>query len=383
MTRPALRSPLSAPEVAIVGGGIIGVSVAYYAAKRGASVALFEAGTLSSGASGAAAGMLNAQAEAHSPGAMLDLMLRSREMHHDLGPELYEATGLDPEHVWAGTLRIAMDDEFAARLKKSHGWQTKRGLAAKLLSGDDARSLEAHISDEALAGLFLPDDGQVNPRRLVAALAFAARRNGAYIAEHTPVRRLILTGDAVGGVVTDAGEVSAGCVVLAGGFATGALLAPLGVEVPVFPVRGETVTLGDAAHHLGANVWDAGCYIVPKRDGRVVIGATEDPGNPDRRPTLGGVSQLSSAAVKLLPGLSDATFSGAWGGLRPGTPDESPILGGAGGPDGLLLATGTYRNGILLSPAVGASVAALAVGEEPETDLSPFALSRFSELSGA
>lgn len=364
-------------DVAVIGGGVIGCSVAYHAAKLGARVALFEADTLSSGASGAAAGMLNAQAEAHSPGPMLDLMLKSRTMHHTLGPELYEATNLDPEHVWDGTLRVAHEESFAAKLKESYEWQRERGLAAKWLSGEDIRGIEASVSKGAICGMFLPDDGQVNSRRLVGAMSKAARKKGANIYEHSPVRRLVSSGDSITGIETDSGEIAAGCVVLAGGYASGSLLAPLGVGVPVFPVKGETVTLSGASHHLSANVWDDGCYVVPKRDGRVVIGATEVPDDTDRRPTLGGVSQLTGAATKLLPSLAGATFSGAWGGLRPGTPDELPILGGIEGLGGFLLATGTYRNGILLAPVIGSAIAALALGGEPDLDLSPFALSRF------
>ncbi|AHY45868.1 glycine oxidase ThiO [Rubrobacter radiotolerans] len=369
-------------DVVVVGGGVIGLSVAYHAARRGASVALFEADALASGASGAAAGMLNAQAEAQAPGPMLDLMLRSRELHHTLGPELLDATGLDPEYVWSGTLRVACDDAFATALGESFHWQRKRGLAARWLSGDEVRKLDPGVCDGALAGLFLPEDGQVESRRLSRALALAATKNGAELREHVRVTQLLrgVRKERITGVETDSGAVRSGCTVLAGGSASGTLLSPLGVEIPLFPVKGETITLAGVFREPGPNVWDSGCYVVAKRDGRVVVGATERPHETDRRPTLDGVAHLTRAAGRLLPGLSGATFAGAWGGLRPATPDKLPVLGEPEGLEGLLLASGTYRNGILLAPAVGAALAARALGEKEGTqvDLSPFAPGRFS-----
>lgn len=371
-----------AVDVAVVGGGVIGCSVAHHAARHGASVRLLEAKEMGAGASGAAAGMLAAQGEAHEPGPFLDLLLRGREAHRSLGEEIREATGLDPEYAWEGTLRIATDEESRERLREDHLWQEDRGLAAHWLEGDEARELEPALSPETVAALHLPEDGQVNSPRLVRALALAAARKGARIEEYARAVGLVVEGSRVTGVRTPEGEVAAGCVVLAGGEGSAALAGGIGVRVPVRPVKGQILSVVPRYLPVKANVWGGRCYVVPKRDGRVVIGATVEPGVHDPRPTLGGLAALSGAAVDLVPELSGAAFADAWGGLRPGTPDGLPILGPVEERDGLLIATGHHRNGVLLAPITGEAVAALALGEEPPFDLSPFVPGRFAGVVG-
>lgn len=368
-------------DVAVIGGGVIGCSVAYHAARRGASVALFEARQIGSGASGAAAGMLAAQAEAREPGPFLDLLLESREMHRAFGEELYEETSLDPEYVWAGTLRAALDEGPVEELRARHLWQRRHGLSARWMSGDEARELEPALSSRTVAALYLPEDGQVNSPRLVRSLSLAAARSGARVEEFTKVCGLVVEGSTITGVRTSAGETAAGAVVLAGGASSASLVSDLGVEVPVHPVKGEILAAVPPSLPIKANVWDERCYMVPKRDGRVVIGATEEPGVRDPRPTLGGVAALSGAAVRLVPEISAATFASAWGGLRPGTPDNLPVLGPVDGVEGLMLATGHYRNGVLLAPLTGEVISALALGETPTTDISPFSAHRFTRAA--
>jgi glycine oxidase len=248
-------------------------------------------------------------------------------MHKTLSGELYEETGLDPEHVWSGTLRLALGERFAEELSRVHRWQEEAGLPARWLDGDEARELEPGISRGAVAALYLPEDGQVNSPRLVRALALAAVRRGAEISEAEPAVGFLRDGERITGVRTVRREVAAGSVVLAGGSASGQLAASLGLRLPVHPVKGEILSVITRRTPVEANVWDERCYLVPKRDGRVVIGATEEPGVHDRRPTLGAVAALSSAATELVPNLSGVAFAGAWGGLRPGTPDGRPILG--------------------------------------------------------
>ena len=197
--------------------------------------------------------------------------------------------------------------------------------------------------------------------------------------EATRVEGLVVEGRRVTGISTTRGEIPAGAVVLAGG-ASGALLSnQLGVHLPVHPVKGEILAVNARPAPIKANAWDSECYVVPKRDGRIIVGATEEPGVYDRRPTLGGVAHLSRAAVDLVPELSRAPFASAWGGLRPGTPDGKPILGPVEGWEGLFLATGHYRNGVLLSAVTGENIAALALGENSPFDISPFSQGRFAE----
>lgn len=368
-----------AVDVAIVGGGVIGCSVAYHATRRGARVALVEAERIGSGASGAAAGMLNAQAEAHEPGPFLDLLLSSRRLHEPLGEELYEATGLDPEYVWAGTLRVATDEASRETFAAEYSWQRERGLAARWLDADEVRELEPNLSPESVAALYLPEDGQVNPPRLVQALALGATFRGARLMEATRVEGLVVEGRKITGIRTARGKIPVGAVVLADGASSTLLSDELSVHLPVHPVKGEILAANARPAPIKANVWNSECYVVPKRDGRVIIGATEEPGVYDRRPTLGGMAHLSRAAANLVPELSHAPFASAWGGLRPGTPDGRPILGPVEGWEGLFLATGHYRNGVLLSAVTGESIAALALREASPFDISPFSQGRFAQ----
>jgi glycine oxidase len=321
--------------------------------------------------------MLVAQAEAHEPGPFLDLLLLSRELHKPLGEELYEQTGLDPEYVWSGTLQVATDMPSREIYSAKYSWQKDQDLTAQWLDAGEARKLEPNISPESIAALYLSEDGQVNPPRLVRALAFGATLGGAKIMEATRVSRFVVEGHRVTGVKTTRGTISAGTIVLASGALSALLSDDLGIHLPVYPVKGELLAVNVRPAPITANIYNSHCYIVPKRDGRVIIGATEEPGVYDRRPTLGSVASLSRAAVELIPTLSHAPFASAWGGLRPGTPDSRPILGSVEGWEGLLIATGHYRNGVLLSAVTGEIIAALALGEPSLADISPFLHQRF------
>ena len=360
-------------DVAVVGGGVIGLSVAYHAARRGAGVVLFEAEEIGSGASGALAGMLSGQGEAEGPGPLRELLLRGRDHHKILEPTLYEDTGLDPGYAWNGALRTATDEASVEVLAGEHSLHRGRNLPSKLLRGDEARELEPALSREVVAGLHLPEDGNVNPPHLVRALAQGARRHGAEIREFDRATGLLTQRDRVVGVRTARGEVAAGTVVLAGGPTSGLLSESLGVRLALYPVKGQLLETRITRVPIRANVWNHGTfYLVPKRDGRVIVGATEEPEVWDRRPTLGGVAELSQAALALVPGLADALFVRSWGGLRPTTPTGAPILGPVAGWGGLLLATGHHRNGVLLSGITGETLAALALDETPPIDVSPF-----------
>ena len=363
-----------AADVAVVGGGVIGLSVAYHAARRGAKVVLFEAEEIGAGASGALAGMLSGQGEAEGPGPLRELLLRGRESHKVLGPKLYEDSGLDPGYVWNGALRTATDEASAEVLDGEHSLHRERNLTSEKLSGDEARELEPALSKEVVAGLHLPEDGNVNPPHLARALAQGAIGHGAEIREFERASGLLTQGNhVVAGVRTAWGDFAAGTVVLAGGPASGLLSEGLGIRLPLYPVKGQLLETRLTPVPIKTNVWNHGTfYLVPKRDGRVIVGATEEPEIWDRRPTLGGVAELSRAALALVPGLADAVFLRSWGGLRPTTPTGAPILGPAAGWEGILLAIGHHRNGVPLSGISGEILSALAVGEPSPVDLSPF-----------
>jgi glycine oxidase len=374
---------ISSADVAVVGGGAIGCSIAYHAAGRGAKVVLLEAERLGSGSSGALAGMLSGQAETEKSEPMRDLMIRGREYHKELAQDLYETTSLDPGYVWDGALRTARDGASEMRLREEHSWNESAGLAFEWLSGDEARELEPELSPNVTAGLYLPDDGQVNPPQLLNALAIGAAIRGAELMEATRVIGFVTEDQRVTGLRTTRGRISTGTVVVACGAFSNVLSEQLGIELPVYPLKGEMLVTNMWPSPIRANVWDsANFYVVPKKDGRVIIGATEEPNVHDRSPTLGGVADLSRAAVDLIPTLSGAAFVSTWGGLRPATPSGLPVLGPAGGWEGLLLATGHFRNGVLLSAITGQIIGALALGEASPVEISPFLHERLEEGEG-
>jgi glycine oxidase len=369
-------------EVVVIGGGAIGCSVAYHAAARGARVTLLEAEELGSGSSGALAGMLSGQGEREQPGPLRDFLIRGREYHRTFAQDLYEVTGLDSGYVWDGALRTATDEASKEKLLEEHSWHEEENLPYEWLSGDDVRELEPALSPEIIAGLYLPEDGQVNPRPLVKALALGAVARRAKIFENTLVTGFLTEGDRVTGVRTTQGGVSAGVVVLAGGAYSDPLSEQLGLRLPVYPLKGQLMVLNARPVPIKANVWDSGnFYVVPKKDGRVIVGATEEPDVYDPRPTLGGVSELSRHALRLVPKLAEALFVGAWGGLRPATPSGSPILGPVDGLEGLLLATGHFRNGVLLSAITGEIISALALADLSPVDISPFLYNRLEDAT--
>ena len=361
-------------DLAIIGGGAVGCSVAYHAASRGARVVLFEAQEIGSGSSGALAGMLSGQGEAEKPGPLQDLLVQGREYHRTFAQELYETTGLDPGYVWDGALRTATDEVSKESLLKEHSWHEEANLPSEWLSGDEARELEPALSPEIIAGLYLPEDGQVNPRPLVQALVQGAALKGAKIHEATRVTEFVTEGERVIGVhTTTQGVVMAGTVVLAAGAFSGLLSEQLDVWLPLYPLKGQLLVLNTRPVPIKANIWDSGnSYVVPKKDGRVIVGATEEPDVHDTRTTLGGIAELSHVALGLVPKLAEASFGGAWAGLRPATPSGNPILGPVDEWDGLLLATGHFRNGVLLSAITGEIISALVLGEPSPMDISPF-----------
>jgi glycine oxidase len=325
--------------------------------------------------------MLSGQGEAEKPGPLQKFLITGREYHRQFEPRLYDSTGLDPGYVWDGALRTATDEDSALKLREEHSWHEGEGLPSVLVSGDEARELEPALSKEVVAGLYLADDGNVNPRSLTRALGATAR--GAEILEYTRVTGFTTREGRVTGVRTTRGDFAAGVVVLAAGALSGLLSDQLGVKLPVFPMTGQLLVTEVRRPPIKANVWDSGnfFYVVPKRDGRVIVGATEEPGMFDRRPTLGGLNELSRSALALVPTLAEAEFVATWGGLRPATPSGYPLLGPLEEGDGLLLATGHHRNGLLLSAITGDILSRVILDEPTPVDISPFPHKNHSDVT--
>jgi glycine oxidase len=369
-------------DVVVVGGGVIGCCVAYYLARGGANVTLLERGHLASGASGVAAGMLAPQVEAPFADEFFEVALKGRAEHDPLAQELYADVGLDVEYRRTGILRVARTEAERVELERMLRWQSARGLAAEWIDAvhlGECEPLLKGVAARLLAGgLWLADESQVRGPRLVQALANAAIKRGAHIHEATAVLGLCTTAGRVSGVRTTSGLIGADVVVLAAGVWSPPLVEDVGIALPVAPVKGQILSLravGKSPHQV---LWCGEAYLVPRPDGEIVLGATEEEGNYDTRPTLSGLNRLSEAALEVVPAVGGFTVDGFWSGLRPAAPDRFPIVGWAPATEGLFLATAHYRNGILLGPLTGRRVAAHILEHAPLQELQPFGLERFS-----
>jgi glycine oxidase len=369
-----LRSPEppAGADVLIVGAGVIGCALARELAGRGAAVTVIERGEPGSEASWAAAGMLAPQAEGLARGPFFDLALESRGLYPAWTAKLTEESGMDVGYRRAGILRCVLPGGVFDR--DVFEWQGRDGLAVEVKdAGEIAAMTGGSVSREIREGIFFPDDAVVDNRRLTMALRIAAERRRVAFAIRRTASRLLVRGGRCAGVETDQGTMEAAQVVNAAG--AWASFDPA-FPVPVEPVHGQIVEVESPAPAVAAVVESEDVYVVP-RGGSWLLGSTAERIGFEKRVTAGAVARLLAAATRLLPALEGAAFLRAWSGLRPGTPDGLPVLG-RGALPGLFLATGHFRNGILLAP-----VTALALADElagaGARDLTPFAISRFEE----
>lgn len=351
-------------DVIIVGGGVIGASIAYHLAKRGQSVTLLERSRLGTEASTAAAGMLGAQSEMEDTGPLFQWGRHSRAMFPELSGELRSLTGIDIGLVREGLLNVALSDAQEQELRAREKLQRAAGEKAEWLSAAAAAELEPALSKATRGALYLPGDGQVEAPQLAAAFAQAARVLGAKLQEFAQVQGLLTEGDRVIGVMTSEGALYSDHVVVAAGTWSGQFLAGSGIDLPVYPVKGECFSVLTEKRELLKTLFTPGCYIVPKAGGRLLVGATVVPHSYDRKVSLAGLTELMARAKQLMPAIGEAEWEKAWSGLRPQTPDGLPYIGEIPMYKGLFAACGHYRNGILLSPITGKVIAQLVSGED-------------------
>ena len=368
---------LDTTDVAVIGGGIMGCAVALRLAQRGVSVTVVERAIPGAEASSAAAGILGPQMEAEGAGPLLDLGLMSRALYPSLANELHDATGIDVGYDRSGVLLAALDDagerELAARL----AWQQARALRVVQLAGAALAEHEPALGPDVRAALMFPDDAQVNARELARAFSQAAAGAGARFLTGRYVRRVCIEGGAATGIELDGEVLRAGTVVVAAGSWSG-LVEGAGVPATVVrPARGQLVSIETRPplfRHVIA-VQGRG-YLVPRRDGTVLAGSTVEMAGFRKEVTVGGLAAILTLARTLVPALSDAPVTGSWSNFRPFTEDHLPVLG-ATPVRGLVLATGHFRNGILLAPITAEAIAELVATGRSAIDLAPFSLSRF------
>jgi glycine oxidase len=383
--RPA--SNVSRPNVAIIGAGIVGLAIAWRLAARGVSVQVFDRGAAGAGASHAAAGMLAACAEAE-PGeeALVALGRESQARWPAFAAELLEVSGIDVELRPEGTLLLALTADDQARLSHQLVFQQKLGLPLQWISAAETRRREPHLAGKLAGAVFSPEDTQVDNRKLVGALRVAAEAAGASITEYRAVSAISSRGGRVDGIVlADGSKVAADVVVLAAGAWSRSIdgLDPQ-LRPPVRPIKGQMLALrtDPAAPLLTHVVWAPGAYLVPRRDGRLLVGATVEEKGYDSSLTAGGMLSLLEAAWRAVPAIEDLPIDEMWVGHRPGSRDDAPILG-AGPIDGLIYATGHHRNGILLAPITADTIARLALDDVVDAAIRPFGIERFGSFPAA
>ena len=369
-------------DAIIVGAGVIGLSSAWRAAQRGLRVLVLDRERPGAGASGVAAGMLAPVTEAEfGERALLALLLEGHAAWPAFQDELVAASGLDTGYRASGAVVTGADADELREVRRLFEYQRDLGLDVTWLTGRECRGLEPGLSPRVGGGVHAPEERHVDPGAVVRALTLAVQREGGEIRTGVEVTGLALEDDRVAGVLTAGGTLAAGSVVLAAGAWSGALAGvPDPLRPPVRPVKGQIISLrGPASAPPLARrlVRTPRCYVVSRGDGRVVVGATVEERGWDRRVTGEGVFRLLEAAWEVLPDVLELEWEGARTRLRPGSPDNAPVVG-RGGLEGLVWATGHYRHGVLLAPLTGAAVADLLEGAEPPPSLAAFGPERFA-----
>ncbi|MDQ3766788.1 MAG: glycine oxidase ThiO [Actinomycetota bacterium] len=374
------------PDVVVIGGGAIGLSIAWRSAVAGLRVTVVD-DHHPARASWAAAGMIAPVSEAHyGEETLLDLNLLSARRYPGWIEELEEASDRGTGYTPCGTLIVALDNDDKEQLDHLHSFQTELGLPAQRLRGVECRELEPGLTPGVRAGLHVDGDHQIDNRKLVDALETACTRSGVNFV-HGTVSSLTVEGERVVGAGFVSGDsISCNKVVLAAGCWSGAIEGvPPSVTNGVRPVKGQLLYLASRPGQpplAQRNVRTLDVYVVARGDGRSVVGATVEELGFDTTVTAGGMHSLLRDAVRVLPDVAEQELSESVAGLRPGSRDNCPLLG-PGEPEGLVVATGHYRNGILLTPATGDLIAELLVTDATPAALRPFPPTRFADAGAA
>jgi glycine oxidase len=346
-------------DLLIIGGGVIGLSIARELKKRGVNnVKVLERGRIGREASWAAAGILAPQVEADTDDEFFRLCFESNRMYAALADELFDETGIDVELNKNGTLYLAFDDVDEKEFDHRFQWQTAAGLELKRLDRSQVRALEPDVSDNVIGGLHFPDDGQVENRKLVDALAASAKLLGVDIREGIEVKSILSDHGRVKGVETTQGRIPVDRVVITtGAWASHIELGDTSLPVEVKPIRGQMICYrpqGVAIRHV---IYSRRGYVVPRADGRLLAGATAEDVGFDSSVTDEALRLLQDIAVEIFPRLGGSKVIDHWAGLRPYSVSGSPFIGRVKEAEGLFAAVGHFRNGILLTPITARIIA--------------------------
>lgn len=363
-------------KVIIIGGGVIGLSIAYRLSKSDVSVVILEKGKLGQEASSAAAGMLRPQAESEENNALFKACYQSKKMFDLLSKELLDETGINIEYSVQGNIIVSDSLSLGQKIINIVRWQKELGLKAEALDQDDITFLESDINSSFQYGAFFQEDHYLNTSKYVEALIKAVhQQSNITIIENTNVLEILLKNGVATGVVTSDNDYYGDYVVIASGAWSNHFIAQEGI---IFPVKGHCILLKPnndkkkITHLVGAGE----IYFVPNNDGTIVVGSTMEKIGFDRNIDQGIIQSLQTKARYVFPFLKNAEIIDKWIGFRPGTKDGLPILGKTGLP-GCLIATGHFRNGILLSPITAQAIHDIIVHDKEADWLKEFSYNRF------
>jgi glycine oxidase len=360
------------PDVIIVGGGIIGCAIAFFLARAGVRPLILDRGKVGGEASSGAAGMLTAQAHTDEPGLLFDLKLASRALYEPLAEELRQRTDLDIEYRRLGHLVPALTEEENELVGTRVAWQAARGLPAVRLTAQEARELEPGLSPASRGAGWFPEDHHVNNTAVTQALASATLRLGGQVRVDCTVVDVVRDGKRVAGVRTLEETIPADTVILCAGAWSRQFETAAGLPLPIIPAKGQIVVARLATPALQHVVYGTGAYAIPRPSGEHIIGSTVEYVGYDKRVTVEAVTGILARMTDLAPALREAEMVASWACLRPAAPDGLPVLGPIPGRRSLLVATGHFRNGILLAPITGKLMAELVTDGKPSISLEPF-----------
>ncbi len=369
-----------ATDMVIIGAGVEGCSIAYHLSKAGVRVRVFEREQIAAEASSAAAGLLAPAGVLTGPKAGADLYIASWKMTPALIEEIEAVSGVQVEYHRTGSLHVVTDQDEEAHLRRYEQVWRARGAEVAWVKGDALRRAEPLLNPEIATALSIPHAASIRPRLMTRAYAEAARRLGALISEQTEVIGFQYSGSKVTAIQTKQGEVIA-CerVVIAAGAWSAQVGSWLGLAIPVFPARGQILSLWQPATPLQHTIFGREIYVVPKVDHTIYVGATVERVGFEKSNTAGGLLWLLSRAIELLPQLEEAVLAQIWSGLRPWSQDGYPILGKAPAWENVILATGHGAGGFELSAITGKTIAELMTSGQTPSLIQPFGLERFME----
>jgi len=367
-------------DILIIGGGVIGCSIARELALRGKNTTIIERGEPCREASWAAAGALVVRALGPEVDPLVEFKKASLALFEEHTKDLFDDTGIDSGYRKSGGLDLFPTDDEIQEIDAFVALQEQHSIQADRLTERDLRKLEPNLTADIKHGVLFPTFVQVRTPWYTRALLTSAIKHGAKIETHTEVRDFIREGDRIVGVQTDREEFFADTTILAGGPWTPALARLTGCDLPGVPVKGQMILLFDRTHPVNHIINHGKTYLTPRDEGRIVVGSTEEWVGFQRQNTVEGISHLLDRAKRFYPCLEQASVERIWHGFRPLTVDGLPYIGRISGLDGLFVSTGHYRSGIMLAPITGKVVSDLLYRETPSFDITPFSPDRLSAM---